>query len=134
MTLNDDALTIPDFLLRKPKKGRPRKVEQKEHSVESKYIMWDEIKQKRYGSRYDIQLGDEAPRIGSGLRIVYVKEGRKWAHMTSHSGDPADNAGRVRKRLSLKRWFDMKARHEKRQARHERAVKKIRKKANETNA
>jgi hypothetical protein len=134
MNLNDEQLTIPNFLRRTPKRGRPRKIEQKEHSVESKYLLWDKIKQERYGTRYDIQLGDEAPRIGSGLRIVYVKEGRKWAHMTSHSGDPDDSAGRVRKRLSLKRWLDMKVRHEKRQARYERAVKKIRKKANEANA
>jgi len=79
-------------------------------------------------------LGDEAPRIGSGLRIVYVKEGRKWAHMTSQSGDPADSAGRVRKRLPLKRWLGMKASHEKKLVRHERSINKLRKKANETNS
>jgi len=134
MNLSDELLTIPNFLRRTPKRGRPRKIKQRETPAESKYLLWDKIKQERYGTRYDIQLGDEAPRIGSGLRIVYVKEGRKWAHITSHSGDPADSAGRVRKRLPLKRWLDMKARHERRQARYERAVKKIRKKANETNA
>ena len=74
--------------------------------------MWDKIKQERYGIRYDIQLGDEAPRIGSGLRIVYVKEGRKWAHMVSHSGDPDERSTKITKRLPLKKWQSMKRKHE----------------------
>jgi len=134
MTFNDDMLTIPDFLRRKPKRGRPRKIKQKEVQGESKWDVWDRIKQEKYGQRYDIQLGDEAPRIGSGLRIVYVKEGRKWAYMTCHSGDPDMNERKIRKRFTLKRWLDIKTAHEKYLARQERGMKKIRKKANEANA
>ena len=97
MNYLDDLLAIPEFLRPKPKRGRPRKIKQKEaHVVENNWEEWCHIKQEKYGTRYDMQLGDEAPRIGSGLRIVYVKEGRKWAHMTSHSGDPTCTEGRVR--------------------------------------
>ena len=136
MNYLDDLLDIPEFLRPKPKRGRPRKVQQRNeyHIVKNNWEEWDEVKQEKYGTRYDIQLGDEAPRIGSGLRIVYVKEGRKWAHMTSHSGDPTCMEGRVRKRFSLKRWFQMKASHEKYLARQQRARNKLRKRANEANS
>ena len=136
MNYLDDLLDIPEFLRPKPKRGRPRKVQQRNEYriVENNWDEWHEIKQEKYGTRYDLQLGDEAPRIGSGLRIVYVKEGRKWAHMTSHSGDPTSMEGRVRKRFSLKRWFQMKASHEKYLARQQRARNKLRKRANETNS
>jgi hypothetical protein len=33
------------------------------------------------GSFYRVYFYDEAPRIGSGWRTVFVKEGRKWAHI-----------------------------------------------------
>jgi len=134
MTFSDDTWTIPDFLRRKPKRGRPRKIKQKKVQPENKWDEWDKVKQERYGTRYDIKLANEAPRIGSGLRIVYVKEGRKWAHMTSHAGDPDINERKVRRRLTLKRWLDLKASHEKYLARQERGMKRLRKKANETNA
>ena len=78
----------------------------------NKWEEWEKTKQKKYGKKYEIILGSEAPRIGSGFRIVYVKEGSKWAHMTSHSGDPTVREGKVRKRLSLKRWQEIKASHE----------------------
>jgi len=78
----------------------------------NKWEEWDRIKQERYGKKYEIVLGDEAPRIGSGFRIVYVKEGRKWAYMTSHSGDPTVREGKVRKRFRLKRWKEIEASHE----------------------
>jgi hypothetical protein len=32
--------------------------------------------------RATIQFEDEAPKIGSGLRIVNIKIGRKWAYLT----------------------------------------------------
>jgi len=134
MTFNEDMLTIPDFLRRKPKRGRPRKAQQKEVQQDNKWNVWDKIKQERYGTRYDIMLGDEAPRIGSGFRTVYVKEGRKWAYMTCHAGDPTTNERKVRKRFSLKRWLEIKADHERYLARLERAKKKLRKKADEANS
>lgn len=79
---------------------------------ENKWDVWDKIKQERYGTKYTIFLKDQAPRIGSGLRIVYVKEGRKWAYMVSHTGDPNERSGKTVKRFSLKRWQDMKLKHE----------------------
>ena len=57
-------------------------------------------------------LMDEAPKIGSGYRSVYVKEGRKWAFMTSHPGDPEEREGKVTKKFSLKVWKNLKASHE----------------------
>tara|TARA_R110002020_G_scaffold310700_1_gene526389 strand:+ start:175 stop:516 length:342 start_codon:yes stop_codon:yes gene_type:complete len=80
--------------------------------VEKKWKEWDEVKQRLYGTRYDIMLKDEAPRIGSGFRSVYVKEGRKWAYMTSHLGNPEDKEGKVVKRFTLKAWRNLKASHE----------------------
>jgi len=32
--------------------------------------------------RATIHLEDECPRLGSGLRIVTIKVGRKWAYLT----------------------------------------------------
>ena len=113
-----DLLTIPDFLRRKKRRGRPPKIEPVlsggifEPDLD-KYVKWDRIKQAKFGPRYNIILGDEAPRIGSGFRTVYVKEGRKWAVMTSHEGDPEDKESRVvKKRFPLKVWHLMKASHE----------------------
>jgi|TARA_R100000315_G_C5200926_1_gene118141 hypothetical protein len=80
--------------------------------VTNKWNEWDKVKQEKYGTRYDILLKDEAPRIGSGLRIVYVKEGRKWAYMTSHPGDPHKREGKVVKKLRLKKWNELKSSHE----------------------
>ena len=78
-----------------------------------KHILWDKLKQKKHGTRYDIVLNDEAPRIGSGFRTVYVKEGRKWATMTSHEGDPDNKESRVvKKKFRLKVWHEIKASHE----------------------
>jgi putative component of toxin-antitoxin plasmid stabilization module len=134
MAYSDELLTIPEFLWRKPKRGRPRKnKEEKILSAKDKWDEWDKIKQEKYGTRYDIQLGIEAPRIGSGYRIVYVKEGRKWAYMVCHSGDPSRREGKVRKRFSLKAWLGIKESHKKYVARQERALEKLRKKAHETN-
>ena len=130
--MEDSIMEIPKFLIRKRKRGRPKKLKQT-LAPSDKYIEWDKIKQEKYGTRYVLQLGDEAPKIGSGSRIVYVKEGRKWAHMTYHVGDPADTSTRVRKKFPMKQWLDMKASHERFVARHERKLKKLRKKANETN-
>ncbi len=108
-----DPFEIPAFLQRRKKRGRPKKITQPESQLtETKWKEWDEIKQKLYGTRYDIMLKDEAPRIGSGFRSVYVREGRKWAHMTSHLGDPEDREGKVIKRFTLKAWKNLKASHE----------------------
>lgn len=135
MNYPEDLLTIPEFLCRKPKRGRPRKTKKEDVvSIENRWAAWDKIKQKRYGTRYDIHLGDEAPRIGSGLRIVYVKEGRKWAHMVAHTNNPDQKENKIRKRFPLKRWLEMKASHEKYVKRNERAMKKLQEKANETNS
>ena len=135
MTYSNDPLTIPEFLRRKPKRGRPRKNKnQMMLSANDKWDEWDKIKQEKYGVRYDIKLGNDAPRIGSGMRVVYVKEGRVWAYMTSHAGDPKNNERKIRKRFSLKRWLTIKVSHEKYLARQERGMEKLRKKATETNA
>ena len=135
MTSKHDLLSIPEFLCRKPKRGRPRKIKRTEPvTPENKWDEWDIIKQEKYGARYDIKLGDEAPRIGSGTRTVYVKEGRKWAHMTRHCGDPEDRTHVIRKRFSLKRWLDLKDSNERYKARQERAIKKLREVTNETNS
>lgn len=34
-------------------------------------------------------LQDEAPRIGAGLRLLEVREGEKWAHLTAPCGRTA---------------------------------------------
>jgi len=34
---------------------------------------------------YQVHLWDELPRIGSGFRLVVVKEGRKWVYVRSYS-------------------------------------------------
>ena len=134
ITYNRDPLTIPEFLRRKPKRGRPRKIKKAEVvSTESKWNEWDKTKREKYGTRYDIKLRDEAPRIGSGTRTVYIKEGRKWAHMTSHAGDPEKSERRIRKRFLLKVWLALKESHERYEAKQERGIKKLRAKANETN-
>ena len=107
-----DTLEIPAFLRRHRKRGRPRKIIQPDLSpVKDKWKVWDEIKQERYGTRYDIVLNNEAPRIGSGYRTVYVKEGRKWATMINHTGDPDKKEGKVIKKFKLKAWNEIKAAH-----------------------
>lgn len=120
MPYNDDLLEIPEFLRRQRKRGRPRKIKlEKSVSVDNKWNEWDKVKKDLYGTRYDMMFKDEVPNIGSGFRTVYVKEGRKWAHMTSHPGDPDTTEDRVRKKLTLKMWFALKAIHEKYLARNE---------------
>jgi len=52
---------------------------------------------------YDIVVGGELPRIGSGYRLVYASEGRKWVYVTTLQGD-----GRTR--LSKKAWSKIKKR------------------------
>ena len=105
------SLHIPEFLKRKKKRGRPRKILQDASIIETKWNEWDKTKQQKYGIRYDMYLDDDAPRIGSGFRTVYVKEGRKWAHMTSHTGDPNDREGIIRKRFRIKKWLMIKESH-----------------------
>ncbi len=68
-----DLLKIPDFLRRKKRRGRPRKIEDTPVEV-NPHIEWDKIKQERYGTKYNIMLWHHFPRIGSGNRIIYVSE------------------------------------------------------------
>ena len=51
---------------------------------------------KMRSERHWIYLEDEMPRIGSGMRYIEVKLGRKWAHVSSVN----DNTKRQRVRLS----------------------------------
>ena len=105
----NELLTIPAFLKRQKKRGRPRKIiETPDVNILDKYFEWDKIKQDKYGTRYAIMFKDEAPRIGSGLRFVYTKEKRKWAFVTKHTGDPEDTSRKVTVRMRLKRWQEIK--------------------------
>jgi hypothetical protein len=108
---------IPAFLIRKKKRGRPRKIVavtavDSEQEVAARQHRWNNIKTNRYGTYYNMYLVNELPRFGCGYRVFYVKEGRKWARFTMHLGDPECTENRMRGRLSLKKWSDMKRRHE----------------------
>jgi hypothetical protein len=110
-----DALAIPDFLKRKKKRGRPRKIVAS--TTDNKITLnrneeWGKIKQQKYGFYYAMMFRDEAPRIGCGLRWVYVKEGRKWVHLTSHYGDPYDVSRRTRVRMRMSKWNELKESNE----------------------
>jgi hypothetical protein len=110
----DDLFTIPEFLRRHKKRGRPKKIHTVNYEEESrkKYEEWDLIKQEKYGKPYRLYFHSEAPRIGSGMRKVYVKEGRKWVHLAYHPGDPVDTFV-TRKRLRMSQWNKLKQKHEK---------------------
>lgn len=115
MIMLRDILTLPDFLKRKKKRGRPRKVvvnTTDNKSIISKHEEWGKIKQQKYGFPYAVMFKDEAPRLGSGLRMVYVKEARKWVHLTGHSGDPSDVSGRTRVRMRMMKWNELKSTNE----------------------
>jgi len=108
---------IPAFLIRKKKRGRPRKIGavsavDSEQEVEIRQQQWNDIKRNRYGVCYKMHLTNELPRFGCGYRIFYVKEGRKWARFTAHIGDPENTERRMRGRLSLTKWAGMKREHE----------------------
>jgi len=106
---------IPAFLIRKKKRGRPRKIvviADSEQDIQLRQQQWNDIKLNKYGTHYNMYLIDELPRFGCGYRTFYVKEGRKWARFTMHTGDPLDTEKRMRGRLSMKKWSDMKRRHE----------------------
>ena len=106
---------IPAFLIRKKKRGRPRKIvaiENSEQDIHSQQQQWNAIKRNRYGVCYKMHLAGELPRFGCGYRIFYVKEGRKWARFTAHIGDPENTERRMRGRLSLTKWAGMKREHE----------------------
>lgn len=45
---------------------------------------------------YEVNLADELRRIGSGYRIVVVKEGNKWVHVCDTHGE---NKTRIKKSL-----------------------------------
>lgn len=72
-------------------------------------LLWNEFKEKRYGKRYEMVLTDELPRFGSGYRVFFVKEGRKWAHFVRHVGNPDNTTKRIRARMSMKKWNQLKA-------------------------
>ena len=108
---------IPAFLIRKKKRGRPRKIvavamADSEQEVTARQHRWNNIKTNRYGTYYNMYLVNELPRFGCGYRGFYVKEGRKWAKLTQHIGDPTDTTSRIRGRLSLNKWSEMKRQHE----------------------
>ena len=50
---------------------------------------------------YEIVIGGDLPRIGSGYRLVYASEGRKWVHIT-------DLQGNGRTRITKKKWSGIK--------------------------
>lgn len=50
---------------------------------------------------YQIVIGGELPRIGSGYRLVYASEGRKWVWVTTLAGE-----GKTR--LAKKEWMRIK--------------------------
>ena len=110
----DLLLSIPDFLRRRKRRGRPRKAEEVVAVVETTEAVlerlseWQAIKRRRYGEKYTMTLTNELPRFGTGRRTFYVKEGRKWAHFTLHVGDPAKTKSRIRGKLPLKQWQAMK--------------------------
>lgn len=52
-----------------------------------------------FAARFRVHLMDEAPRIGSGLRIVNVMIGRKVAHVYDDYGH--------RKKFPLKVWQEI---------------------------
>ena len=109
-----DLLAIPDFLKRYKKRGRPRKIHQPNYleDTRKKYEEWDLIKQKKYGKPYRVYFDNEAPRIGSGIRKVYVKEGRKWVHLAYHPSDPVETFV-TRARIRRSQWNKLKRNHEK---------------------
>ena len=71
-------------------------------------LLWNEFKEKRYGKRYEMLLTNELPRFGSGHRTFFVKEGRKWAHFTMHVGNPDNTTKRIRGRMPMKKWNELK--------------------------
>ena len=88
---------IPAFLIRKKKRGRPRKIvviADSEQDIQLRQQQWNDIKLNKYGTYYNMYLIDELPRFGCGYRTFYVKEGRKWARFTMHTGDPLDTEKR----------------------------------------
>lgn len=109
----DSLLDIPAFLIRKKRRGRPRKYPVSVLENEpARHKEWNEIKKQKYGTRYDIQLTDEFPRIGSGRRIIYVTEKRKWAHIVSQTGNP-ETTEKIKYRVLMPTWLTMKKAHEK---------------------
>jgi hypothetical protein len=106
----EDLLKIPDFLRRKKRRGRPRKIEDTPVEV-NPHIEWDKIKQERYGTKYNIMLWHHFPRIGSGNRIIYVSEKRKWVYIVSHTGDPYTTQP-TRTKILKSKWNDIKKSHE----------------------
>jgi len=56
---------------------------------------------KRWEKAYHlwVQFHDEAPNIGSGWRLVWVLEGRKWCYLATHHG---------RQRIKMGIWSDIK--------------------------
>ena len=105
-------ISIPKFLLRKGrKKQKPKDLGSVAFGRKkiNPYNRWNAEKIKRYGPKHSIMLCDEAPRIGSGFRIVYVKEGRKWAHLVSQPGDPKTN-DKIKSKLRLEPWRRILAR------------------------
>jgi hypothetical protein len=110
-------LKIPKFLIRKEtKKQKSRDLGEVAFGREklNQCNDWAKQKEKLYGCRHDVMLYDEAPKIGSGFRVVYVKEGRKWAHLTSQPGDPK-TSDKVKTKLRMQTWKKILDRSRKRE-------------------
>ena len=107
----DNTLDIPESLIRKKRRGRPRKYPVSvPENEQARYEEWNKIKEQKYGTRYDIQLTDEFPRIGSGRRIIYVTEKRKWAHIVNQTGNYETNE-KIKYRVLMPNWVNMKKTH-----------------------
>ena len=73
----DDPLTIPDFLL------RPKKRHRKAKPIPFKVPALEIVLPTGDWKLHWLHLNDELPRLGSGRRLIYLWEGRKWAHIIS---------------------------------------------------
>jgi hypothetical protein len=59
---------------------------------------------------WKLRLTDEAPRIGSGYRMVKVKVGRKWVHLSAYrAGVLGANLKPRKQRISRAIWSALTA-------------------------
>ena len=59
---------------------------------------------------WKLRLTDEAPRIGSGYRMVKVKVGRKWVHLSAYRAGVLGATLKPRKqRISRGVWSELAA-------------------------
>ena len=92
MSGDENLLEIPSFLRRPKKRRRRKKIKPVPLTISPKEIKLPPGDWKLHR----LHLKDELPRLGSGVRLVYLWEGRKWAHIISR-----DNGKRAKIRLSI---------------------------------